>query len=345
MGFRALTTAILSASVVGLVSAAMPMAGASAEDFFKDKTVTVVVPSGSGGTFHIYCQLVQRNMGPHIPGNPKMIIQNRPGAGGVKSLRWMVSAAPKDGTVIAMINPGTTMTPILRPKMGYDARELQWLGAPSVRTYTLGVWHTTPVKTIDDAKKMEVTLSSTGRAATSTLLPQLMNKLIGTKFKVIHGYKGGGAMNLAVERGEVMGRTNYYSGYTGARPHWLREGKITFLATFGPPRPEVKNVPRFIDMVKPGIDREMVLILESNFNVGQGFYVPPGVPKKTVNLLRKSFGAMVKDPAFKAEAKRRHVPTFSRTWQQVEEAVRVGYGSRKEAAEKLATLLGFRKKK
>jgi tripartite-type tricarboxylate transporter receptor subunit TctC len=335
------TTAAMGAAVGALVAGAPALA----KDYFKDRTVTVVVPSGSGGTFHIYCQLVQRNMGRHIPGNPKMIIQNRPGAGGVKSLRWMVSAAPKDGSVIAMINPGTTMTPILRPKMGYDARELQWLGAPSVRTYTLGVWHTHPIKTVDDAKKMEVTLASTGRAATSTLLPQLMNKLLGTKFKVIHGYKGGGAMNLAVERKEVMGRTNYYSGYTGARPHWLREGKITFLATFGPPRPEVKGVPRFVDLVKPGIDREMVTILESNFNVGQGFYVPPGVPKKTVNVLRKSFGALMKDPAFKAEAKKRGVPTFSRTWQQVEAAVKVGYGSRKEAAEKLATLLGFRKKK
>jgi tripartite-type tricarboxylate transporter receptor subunit TctC len=172
-----------------------------------------------------------------------------------------------------------------------------------------------------------------------------MNKLIGTKFKVIHGYKGGGGMNLALERGEVEGRTNYYSGYTGARPHWLRNGRITFLATFGPPRPEVKNVPRFIDMVKPGIDREMVKILESNFNVGQAFYVPPGVPKDIVNILRKSFAAMLKDPEFLAEAKKRGVPTYTRSWQQVEAAVKVGYGSRKEAAEKLATLLGFRKKK
>ncbi|MBT5048500.1 MAG: hypothetical protein HOM58_08345 [Rhodospirillaceae bacterium] len=344
MVVRVFTTAILSASVFGLV-AAMPMAGVSAKDFFKDRTITVVVPSGSGGSFHIYCQLVQRHIGKYIPGRPKAIIQNRPGAAGVKSLRFMSTAAPKDGTMIAMINPGTTMTPILRPKMGYDATKLQWLGAASVRTYTLGVWHTVPIKSIADAKKRVTTLASSGKGATSTLLPQLMNKLIGTKFKVIHGYKGGGAMNLAVERGEVEGRTNYYSGYTGARPHWLREGRITFLATFGPPRPEVKNVPRFVDMVKPGIDREMVNILESNFNVGQAFYVPPGVPKKTVNILRKSFGAMVTDAAFKAEAKKRGVPTYSRTWQQVEAAVKIGYGSRKEAAEQLATLLGFRKNK
>ena len=207
------------------------------------------------------------------------------------------------------------------------------------------VFKSAGVKSIEDVKNKQLLMGSTGKGSETYILPTLANALLGTKFKVIQGYKGGGAMNLAVERKEVMGRTNYYSGYTGARPHWLREGKITFLATFGPPRPEVKNVPRFVDMVKPGIDREMVNILESNFNVGQGFYVPPGVPKETVNVLRKSFGSLMKDQAFKAEAKKRGVPTFSRTWQQVEEAVKVGYGSRKEVAKKLATLLGFRKKK
>ncbi len=338
-----LFTAAAAAAVIALGWSAPALA--AAEDMFKDRTITVVVPSGSGGTFHIYCQIVVSSLGRHIPGTPKMIIQNRPGAAGVKSLRWMVSAAPQDGSVIAMINPGTTMTPVLRPDMGYDATTLQWLGAPSVRTYTLGVWHTTPIRTIDDAKKQVVTLASTGKAATSTTLPQLLNKLLGTKFKVITGYKGGGAMNLAVERGEVWGRTNYYSGYLGVRPDWLRDKKITFLATIGPPRPEVKGVPRVRDLVKPGIEREMVDLLESNFNVGQAFYVPPGVPKATVNVLRKAFTAMLKDPKFHALAKKRRVPSITRTWQQVEAAVKVGYSSPPHVAERLATLLGFRKKK
>jgi tripartite-type tricarboxylate transporter receptor subunit TctC len=121
MVLKSFMTAILSASVVGLVSAA-PTQSLAKESFLKDRTVTVVVPSGSGGTFHIYCQLVVRHIGRHLPDSPKVIIQNRPGAGGVKSLRWMTTAAPKDGTVIAMINPGTTMTPVLRPNIGYDTR-------------------------------------------------------------------------------------------------------------------------------------------------------------------------------------------------------------------------------
>lgn len=335
---------LAGAMCVGL-GAVVVGAPALAEDVFKDKTLTVVVPSGSGGTFHIYCQIVVRHLGRHIPGQPKLIIQNRPGAGGVGSLRYMTSAAPRDGSMIAMINPGTTMTPVLRPDIGYDTSKLQWLGAVSVRTYTLGVWHTVPVKTMADATKMEITLASTSRSATSTTLPIFFNKLLGTKFKVIHGYKGGGAMNLAVERGEVMGRTNYYSGYIGVRPHWLKEKKIRFLATIGPPRAEVADIPRMRDLVPPGINREMLDLLEQNFNVGQAFYVPPGVPNDRVAILRKAFTAMLNDEEMKADAAKRGVPTFTRTWQEVEKAVQVGFNSRKEVQEKLATILGFRKKK
>ena len=287
-----------SVAALAAVTGAFAMAGPSlAKDYFEGKTITVVVPSGSGGTFHIYCQLLQRHMGRHIPGKPDMIIQNRPGAGGAKSARFMMTAAPKDGTMIAMINPGTTMTPVLRPGIGYDSKKFQWLGALSVRTYTIAT------------------------------------------------YKGGGAINLAMERGEVEGRTNYYSGYLGVRPHWIENRQLNFLATIGPARPEVKDVPRIRDMVKSGINREMLDLLESNFNVGQGFYVPPGVPKDVVAILRKSFDSLVKDPEMLKEAAARKVPAWSRSWQEVEEAVSVGYGSRKEVSEKLATILGFRKDK
>lgn len=325
------------------VAGSLAVAGPSlATEDFRNRTITVVVPSGSGGTFHIYCQLVQRHLGRHIPGNPETIIQNRPGAGGAKSARFMMTAAPKDGTMIAMINPGTTMTPLLRPGIGYDATEFQWLGAVSVRTYTIATFGDSRTRTMEDAMKRETLLGSTGKSATSTLLPLFLNEVLGTKFKVITGYKGGGAINLAMERGEVEGRTNYYSGYLGVRPHWIENNQLNFLGTIGPARPEVADVPKVRDMVKPGMDREMLDLLEANFNVGQGFYVPPGVPKDVVATLRTAFTAMLKDPKMIAEAEERKVPTWSRTWQEVEAAVRVGYGSRKEVQEKLATALGFR---
>ena len=258
----------------------------------------------------------------------------------------MLAKPKRDGTVFGAFFPSAMVDPLMRPKRSkYDVTKFNFLGSINKTARQCIARKDAKVKKFTDLFKHELTIGATARGGSTRDFAVMLNKILGTKFKVITGYKGGGAMNLAVERGETMGRTNYYSGYLGVRPHWLREGKIRFLGTIGPPRKEVANVPRIRNMVKPGIEREMIELLEQNFNVGQAFYVPPGVPKDRVNLLRKSFAAMLKDPAMIAEAKKRGVPTFSRSWQQVEEAVQVGFNSRKEVQEKLATILGFRKKK
>ncbi len=188
---------------------------------FKDRTVKVIVPSGSGGTYHVYCQIVQRNIGRHIPGKPKTIIQNMSGAGGVKSANYMYNVAPKDGSVLAMLNPGASMVPLLRKgqkAIRFKTRDLNWLGTASVRTYTIAFWHKSPIKTVEDLKKRQAIMVTSGRSSMSYLIPHFINAVAGTKMKIILGYKGGGAMNMALERGEGEGRGNFYSGFTGVRP-------------------------------------------------------------------------------------------------------------------------------
>jgi tripartite-type tricarboxylate transporter receptor subunit TctC len=339
---RILRSGFAALAVIGLAGVS---AAANADDFYDGRTVTVVVPSGSGGTYHVYCQLVARNIGRHIPGNPNVITQNRPGAGGAKAARYMVTAAPKDGTYIAMINPGSIMLPLLRPGIGFDTREMQWLGSMSARTYTVATFDNAPAKTLAEAKKTEVLMGTTGKASTSYLIPSFINQTVGTKFKIITGYKGGGAINLAMERGEVQGRGNFYSGYTGVRPHWLKEGKLNFLFTLGPSRPEVKNIPRLRDAMDTPLKREMLDILEVSFNVGQAFFAPPGVPAERVAVLRKAFADMVKDPRTLDDANKRRVPLNSRTDEEVAASINKGFGASPEAAKTLRKMLGFDKKK
>ena len=334
----------LGAAVLALGVAA-PAVPAAAAPFYKDRTVTVVVPSGSGGTYHVYCQLFARHIGRHIPGNPKVITQNRPGAGGAKAARYMVTAAPKDGSFMAMINPGSTMLPLLRPGVGFETRKMQWLGTMAARTYTIGVWHTVAVKSLDDLRKTRVTMGTSGKASTGYQVPAFMNATLGTKIKVILGYKSGGATNLAIERGEVEGRGNFYSGYTGVRPHWLRENKIRFLTTLGPKRPEVANVPQLRDLMKTKLDRDMLDLLEVNFYIGQSFYLPPGVPRARVDLVRKAFNAMMKDPVLLADAKKRRVPITPRTHQEVVKVLAKGFQASSEAVNGLRKILGFDKKR
>ena len=265
------------------------------------------MPSGSGGTYHVYCQLVQRNIGKYIPGKPKTLIQNRPGSGGAKSASYMANVAPKDGSVIAMIAPGTITTPLVR-KVKFDARKFQWLGAPAARAAAIWVWHTHGIKTFKDAQKKEVAIATSGFSSAGSVFPRLAISLLGAKFKLIYGYKGGGAMNLSVEKGETMGRWNFYSGFTGVRPTWIPEGKIIPLIGTGPKHPKLAGVPHFTDLLKEGTtERKLYDLLGMNLEVGQAFYAPPGTPKKVVEILRGGFKAMIADPAFKANVLKRRV--------------------------------------
>jgi tripartite-type tricarboxylate transporter receptor subunit TctC len=338
---RISTLPLLAAATAALLTAG-PAAGDEVADFYNGKTVTVVVPSGSGGTFHLYAQLFQRHIGKHIPGNPTVVVQNRPGAGGVKASNYMAAAAPKDGTVIAEINPGSVIIPLMR-KVRFDPREFEWLGTLSVRTYTLAVWHNVSADTFESHKKTEVIMGSSGVGSINYQLPTFLNVAAGTKYKIIKGYKGGGAINLAMERGEVQGRGNFYSGYLGAKPHWIRDKKVKIFATIGPVRQEVKHVPRLRDLVEGDTNKKMLRLLEVGFDIGQAFYLPPGTPKARVDAVRLAFTKLIKDPELIAEAAKRKVPLNTQTWQEATKVVDDAYKVEPAIASRLSKILGFSK--
>jgi tripartite-type tricarboxylate transporter receptor subunit TctC len=302
--YVACAAGLAASTALGLASA--PATGA--ESFFKDRTVTVVVPVGSGGTFHIYAQIVSRHIGKHIPGKPSVILQNRPGAGGATSAAYLANAAPRDGTVIGKIVPGMLTYPLVNSSANYDATKFQYLGAIAARDYAIAVWHTTPVRTWEDLKKHEVIFGSTGRASSATVVPLFLNGVLGTKIKVVSGYKSGGDLNLAMERGETTGRGNFYSGFEAVVPQFLTEKKIRIVLTLGPRNPKTAHVPRVRDLLKPGSKEIKTFdLLETSFNQGQAFYLAEGVPKARVQTLRKAFAAAMADPALIAEARQRKV--------------------------------------
>ncbi len=342
MTIRTAIAAAVSAILAGGIAA--PAFADAIADFYKGKTVTVIVPSGSGGTYHLYGQLVQRHIGKHIPGNPTVVVQNRPGAGGVKAASYMANAAPKNGTVIAEISPGSVIIPLLR-KVRYDPRKFNWIGTLSVRTYTLGVWHDVATDTIEKQRKTQVIMGASGVGSANFQLPTFLNTVVGTKYKIIKGYKGGGAINLAMERGEVQGRGNFYSGYLGAKPYWIRDKKVKIFATIGPVRDEVKNVPRLRDIVKGDMNRKMLTMLEVGFNIGQAFYLPPGTPKARVNAIRTAFTKTINDPALLAEAAKRKVPVNSRPWQDNVKVVEHAFNVDPAVSKSLSKILGFDKKR
>ncbi|MBT5047812.1 MAG: hypothetical protein HOM58_04865 [Rhodospirillaceae bacterium] len=299
----------------------------TAAEYFAGKTITVQVPSGSGGTYHAYCQMVQRNLANYIPGNPKTLIQNLPGAGGAKSAAYMYNVAPKNGMKLAMIAPGTITVPLVR-KVKFNAREFEWLGAPAARSSGVWFWHTAGVKSLADVQKTEITLGTSGFGSAGSVFPRLMNATLGTKLKLIYGYKGGGAINVSVERGETMGRWNFRSGFTGVRPTWIPQKKIIPIIKMGPhdPDPVYANVPHFRDLLKPGsIGRKMYDVLGMNLEVGQAFYVPQGTSKKAVAILAKAFDKMLADPVFKDRIIKRRIEYSPVSAAEIRKKIKAGF--------------------
>lgn len=316
--------AVAVSCVLPVVLAGIATAAAQ-EITFKDKIVTVVVPTGSGGTHHVFGQLVQHHIGKHLPGNPSVLIQNRQGGGGATAAAYMENVAPKDGTVICELTPGMLTEPLIRPQLKYDAFKFRYLGAIAARPYVLAVWHTAPVRSFEDLKKTEIIMGTNGRASTGYIIPVFLNNVLGTRMKVITGYKSGGETNLAMERGEVHGRGNYYSGFVSITPQWIAEKKVRFLLAIGPTQPELKDVPHARSLLKPGtMEAKLYELLEVNFNVGQAFFAPPGTPNAVMAVLRKAFDALKTDPAIIKEAEQRGVEFMPRSGVDLERDVQAG---------------------
>ena len=252
--------------------------------------------------------------------------------------------------------------PGLRRDMGFETLKMDWLGSMSGRTYGVGVYTGSrdgsgatakslaakfgaSIKTVADAKKRTVIISTSGKPSTSYLIPTFMNKTLGTKLRIVLGYKSGRTMNLAMRKGEVEGRGNYYTGYLGVWPDAIHDKLITFVARIGPGRGDMQHIPRLHDLLKTDRQREMLDILEVSFNVGQAFYAPYNLPPGCLATLRKAFLATVKNPATIKEASSRYLPINSQTPEQVLAAIDKVFKKPPQAFAELSTMLGFNKQK
>ena len=331
--------AALAVSVTGVTGAP---ASADVAGFYRGKTVTIVVAGGAGASLGLYCRLVTAYWGKHVPGNPKFICQFKPGAGGTKAAAYMYNAAPKDGTFIGEILSPSVLAPVLR-KSKFDSSKFVWIGSVTPRPSVVTVWHTSPAKTVDEAKKVQIIMGSTGFGSETYILPKFMNAVLGTKFKIVRGYPGGAPINKAMEAGEVNGRMNYWTGWTTVKGHWLRDKKITHLVQYGPPIPVLPNVPHLRSLLKTPEHKQMLTFIELSEHLGMGFYLPPGVPADRVAALRSSFFATMKDPAFLADAKKRKARVEPIDGAAIEKMANKAFATPAPVLAELRRLLGFKK--
>lgn len=331
------------AAIAAAAALATVCSSAAADEaaFYRGKTITVMIPSSLGATLGLYGRLVVDHIGRHIPGNPNVIIESRPGAGGAVGAAYAYKIAPKDGTFIAEVLAPSVTLPLLKT-VAFDGSKFQWIGSLVPRPAVISVWkETTPAKTLAEAKREKVIMGSTGQGSETFLIPTLMNHALGTKFNVVVGYKGGAEINHAMERGEVHGRMQYWSGWTAGKPNWLRDKKLIHFVQYGSAIKDLPNVPSLKSLVKAEKTKQMVTFLETANRIGMGFWVPPGTPEVRVATLRKAFNAMMASPEFQAVAKKVRAPVELITGEELMKITAEAYATPKPVIAELKTTLGF----
>ncbi len=299
---------------------------ARAQDAYAGKTLTLSTHTGPGGGYDTLIRLYSRHVARHLPGKPSVVVVNQPGAGGLTAFNHAGKVAPQDGTFITLVGQGLMVhEPTGQPGMQLSLAAFKWLGNFSQAPNVTVVWSSSKARTLDDARRMEVVLGSTGAGSPDAQIPTVYNALLGTKFKVVFGYEGGGALNLAMERGEIEGRgTNTWGSYKATLPGPMAAGKLVPLIQIGLKKDrDLPDAPLFLDVVKGDAEREAVArFLSLTTAVSRPLAAPPGAPEDRVALLRRAFDATMKDAEFLAEAERLSVDIDPMTGAEVQEAVR-----------------------
>ncbi len=273
------------------------------EQTFANKTVTLVNGYAPGSGNDIIGRLVARHIGKHIPGQPRVVAQNMPGAGSYKAANYFYSVAPKDGTVLGYIAQTAATEELLgNPAVQFKTAKFNWIGRMSSYNNVSIGWHTSKVKSITDAQKMESTIGATGVGSAVYIYPNVMNSVLGTKFKIVSGYEGTAQSALAMERGEVEGGLTSWNTIKRTKQEWIQNHDINVLVQYGLDRHrELPDVPTLLEAAKTPEGRQIMAFYVSGAEVGRSLLAPPGIPADRVKILRTAFDAMIKDPEFLAE--------------------------------------------
>lgn len=299
------------------------------EDFYRGRTLNVLIGYDAGGGFDLYARLLVRHMGSHIPGNPTLVPQNMPGAGSLKATNYLYSVAPRDGSMIGAIGRSIALAPLLgTSNADFDALKFNWIGSAAKEILVAVSWKTSPVKTLEDAKHRELIVGSDSAASETTQIPLLLNATLGTKFKIITGYSIP-QIALGMERGEVAGQIGWsLDSLMTSHADWLRDKTINVLTQTGLTQdPRLPGVPLAIDHAKTEADRSLLRLIFSMQEIARPYVAPPGVPVDRLEALANAFMATVRDPDYLSDAERSHLEIRPASAEEVTKLIRAAYAT------------------
>jgi tripartite-type tricarboxylate transporter receptor subunit TctC len=313
----------------------------SVEEFYRGRSVRLNVAAATGGGADLYARVLARHLGKHIPGNPTFIVQNTPGAGGLLVARQLQNSAPGDGSVVALLQRNNLLEPLLSDRdVGFDPRKVTWLGSLNKDTYLIVSWHTSGIGTIEDVMQKELILGNTGGGNENLTFPLLLNQTLGTKFKLVRGYKGSGDLAIAIERGEVQGRAITWTTLRGDHPDWLNEKKVNVIVQLALKRnPDLPEVPSAMEYVKDEKDQRLYHLLFATLEAGRPFAMAKGAPPDRVAALRKALAELSQDSQFLMELQQRGGSIEYTTGEEVEQVISSIYATPRDVIDRARTLV------
>jgi tripartite-type tricarboxylate transporter receptor subunit TctC len=318
-----LLAAALGATIIGASAGLYAAKADPLADFYKDKRISIVVSTATGGTYGLYGRLVADHITKHLPGAPRAVVQFMPGAAGIIATNYMYNIAPRDGTAAGMLFKDMPMAQIARADtVKYDARNFNWIGSINQYYAVVMAWAESGIDSIEAARQKEFIMASNGPGHHGSVLSQVMNELLGTRIKMVSGYVNAGAQHLAMERGEVQGRVGSWESIKTGRASWLSEKKVHLIAQAGLSRaPDLPDVPLILDLMKDPLDRAVVELIDSGSVIGWSLSMPPGVSREVVAAWRNAFQKMTKDPEFLSAAKKLNADVDPRSGEDIERVI------------------------
>lgn len=335
---RLLLAALSVAPAVFLAPAAR---AETAAEFYQGKQLRILIGYGPGTGYDVYGRVLGRHLANHLPGAPTIVPQNMPGAASLTMVNHLYNVAPRDGTAIAVPARNLFVEPLFgNDQARFEALKFSWIGSMSRDVATCFTWHSTGIKTIQDAMAREVLVGATGPVSGSYQSPMILNNVLGTKFKVITGYTDSGAIGLAMERGELEGYCSFtWGSIKSARPQWIAQKQINLILQMTLRKhPELPDVPLVMDLAKDDEARQLLTLVYADQEMGRPVAGPPEIPADRLLALRQAFDATMADPAFLDDAKRSAIDIDPITGDEVARIVAKLYATPKAIIDKVVAI-------
>jgi tripartite-type tricarboxylate transporter receptor subunit TctC len=325
-----------------LLTGAANASAQSVEEFYKGRPINMLIGGGAGGGYDVYYRALARHLSKHIPGQPNIIPRNQPAASGLAAAAALYTTAEKDGATIGAFPNNVPMDPLFgNPGARYDALKLNWIGSIGKLQNVCATWHTSPIKTIEQAQQREVIVAAAAAPTNTAIMPRVLNALLGTKFKPIIGYDPGAGLTMAIERGEAEGICGLsWSTMKASRPHWIREKLLNVIVQMGIDKlADLPTVPAALDLVSDPVKKQVLTLILIRQEPGRPVAAPPGVPADRLAALRRAFELTMKDPEFIADAEKLQMEIEPLNAAAIDKLLATAYATPKAIVQQAAELL------